>query len=211
MPSSRESSWPRDRTRVSCIAGRFFTSEPPGKPIFHLSENFFNVHFYIFTLYKKIPFLLEFQNEHSWWHICWYFLRVNNAPLFGKSFSLSDPKTPNSPLPVLWCSIASKRYTWIVSKYFYRLNLINISETHDSVFHPLSHNTHQYLFTVGHTVDARKMTVDWPMVWVVSIYLLNPSTSCHSHSHRTGSCKHLPSSCICLWLSSNQFSTKQPN
>ena len=35
MPSSRESSQPRDRTRdiscVFCIAGRFFTAEPPGK------------------------------------------------------------------------------------------------------------------------------------------------------------------------------------
>ena len=31
MPSSKESSQPRDQTRVSCIAGRFFTFEPPGK------------------------------------------------------------------------------------------------------------------------------------------------------------------------------------
>ena len=31
-PSSRGSSQPRDQTRVSCIAGRFFTAEPPGKP-----------------------------------------------------------------------------------------------------------------------------------------------------------------------------------
>ena len=30
---SRGSSQPRDRTRVSCIAGRFFTTEPQGKPI----------------------------------------------------------------------------------------------------------------------------------------------------------------------------------
>ena len=29
---SRGSSQPRDRTRISCIAGRFFTPEPPGKP-----------------------------------------------------------------------------------------------------------------------------------------------------------------------------------
>ena len=28
---SRGSSWPRDRTWVCCIAGRFFTTEPPGK------------------------------------------------------------------------------------------------------------------------------------------------------------------------------------
>ena len=30
---SRGSSWPRDRAQVSCIVGRFFTSEPPGKSI----------------------------------------------------------------------------------------------------------------------------------------------------------------------------------
>ena len=29
---SRGSSWPRDQTQVSCIACRFFTIEPPGKP-----------------------------------------------------------------------------------------------------------------------------------------------------------------------------------
>jgi len=32
VPSSRESSQPRDRTQVSCIADRLFTTEPPGKP-----------------------------------------------------------------------------------------------------------------------------------------------------------------------------------
>ena len=31
MPSSRGSSWPRDRTWVSCIAGGFFTTVSPGK------------------------------------------------------------------------------------------------------------------------------------------------------------------------------------
>ena len=38
-PSSRGSFWPKDRTRVSwgsCIAGRFFTAEPPGKPLYTL-------------------------------------------------------------------------------------------------------------------------------------------------------------------------------
>ena len=33
MPSSRRSSPPRDRTYISCIAGRFFITEPPGKPL----------------------------------------------------------------------------------------------------------------------------------------------------------------------------------
>ena len=32
MPSSRGSSQPRDRTGVSCFAGRFLPSEPPAKP-----------------------------------------------------------------------------------------------------------------------------------------------------------------------------------
>ena len=32
IPSSRGSSWPRNRTPVSCIAGRFFTAEAPEKP-----------------------------------------------------------------------------------------------------------------------------------------------------------------------------------
>ena len=41
MSSSRGSSQPRDQTRascISCIAGGFFTTEPPGKPqfLFHL-------------------------------------------------------------------------------------------------------------------------------------------------------------------------------
>ena len=29
---SRGSSWPRDWTRIPCIAGKFFSIEPPGKP-----------------------------------------------------------------------------------------------------------------------------------------------------------------------------------
>ena len=32
MPSSRGSFRPRNLTRISCIAGRFFTAEPPGMP-----------------------------------------------------------------------------------------------------------------------------------------------------------------------------------
>ena len=33
LPSSRGSSWNRDRTQAPCIAGRFFTAQPPGKPL----------------------------------------------------------------------------------------------------------------------------------------------------------------------------------
>ena len=41
MPSSRGSSQPRDRTLVSCVscmAGGFFTVEPPGKPFMKLAS-----------------------------------------------------------------------------------------------------------------------------------------------------------------------------
>ena len=37
---SRESSWRRDRTWVSCATGRFFTTEPPGKLLGNLSLSF---------------------------------------------------------------------------------------------------------------------------------------------------------------------------
>ena len=39
MPSSRGSSQPRDWNRVSCIAGRFFTTELPGKPLSSLLKH----------------------------------------------------------------------------------------------------------------------------------------------------------------------------
>ena len=38
MPSSRGSSRPRDQTQVSCIAVRFFTVEPLGKPCLLLED-----------------------------------------------------------------------------------------------------------------------------------------------------------------------------
>ena len=37
VPFSRGSSGPRDQTRVSCTAGGFFTTEPPGKPLTTIS------------------------------------------------------------------------------------------------------------------------------------------------------------------------------
>ena len=36
---SKGSSQPRDQTRDSYIAGRFFTTEPPGKPIVFVTSN----------------------------------------------------------------------------------------------------------------------------------------------------------------------------
>ena len=39
MASSRGSSQPRGQTQVSCIAGGFFTTEPPGELLIKLSFN----------------------------------------------------------------------------------------------------------------------------------------------------------------------------
>ena len=49
MPSSRGSSQLRDRTWVSCIAGRFFTTEPPGKPLKEGSDQFSHSHVWLFA------------------------------------------------------------------------------------------------------------------------------------------------------------------
>ena len=61
MPSSRGSSRPRDQNCLSCIAGRFFTTEPPGKSIQGMGE----------TKYKMIlehPVLLESKEVlKEWW------------------------------------------------------------------------------------------------------------------------------------------------
>ena len=39
VPSSRGSSWPRNRTYISCTEGRFFTAELPGKPLLLLEAS----------------------------------------------------------------------------------------------------------------------------------------------------------------------------
>ena len=41
MPSSRGSSGPRDGTLISCIAGAFFTTEPPGRLKIRLADDRF--------------------------------------------------------------------------------------------------------------------------------------------------------------------------
>ena len=55
---SRASSQPRDRTWVSCIAGRFFTTEPPGKPSFlvgHHSLGKLDLRLWNVCLTLKVP------------------------------------------------------------------------------------------------------------------------------------------------------------
>ena len=52
---SRVSSWPRDWTHVSFLAGKFFNTEPPGKPQVHL----------IFCLKKWCIFLVKGDSGES--------------------------------------------------------------------------------------------------------------------------------------------------
>ena len=62
MLSSKGSSQPRDRTHISsslCIAGRFFTTEPWGKPIIIWSS------YYNLTLEKTLESLLDYKEIKS--------------------------------------------------------------------------------------------------------------------------------------------------
>ena len=77
IPFSRGSSWPRDWTLVSCIAGRFLPSEPSGKPTFYLkcksdvillSFSFYHPHsrtqatyYYICAVAPPLPFQAHFS------------------------------------------------------------------------------------------------------------------------------------------------------
>ena len=56
---SRGSSWPRDRTHISCIADRFFTAEPPGKPLSYSTSGqilFTLLQQYLLHLHPLFPF-----------------------------------------------------------------------------------------------------------------------------------------------------------
>ena len=55
IPFSRGSSRPRDQTQVSCIAGRFFTTEPPGKPQINKSSHK-QSHFWNLEKMKQVSF-----------------------------------------------------------------------------------------------------------------------------------------------------------
>ena len=53
---SRRFSWPRDKTHISCLAGGFFTTEPPGKPQFNVSStNLLIVHLWAVLQHAPFP------------------------------------------------------------------------------------------------------------------------------------------------------------
>ena len=94
MPSSRGSSWPRDRTGgscASCIAGAFCTTEPPGKP------------WWAVALFRIARWLLPFQALCS--HITeagffFFFFSLNFFLIIWNSLSLKN--FHSASLPSTW-------------------------------------------------------------------------------------------------------------
>ena len=92
MPSSRGSSWPRDRTGgscASCIAGEFCTTEPPGKP------------WWAVALFRIARWLLPFQALCS--HITeavFFFFSLNFFLIIWNSLSLKN--FHSASLPSTW-------------------------------------------------------------------------------------------------------------
>ena len=86
MPSSRGSSQPRIQTQVSCIAGGFFTTEPPRKPLQSLQIYLF----WTFHILCGLLWLAAFTEHHgfeihpqSLVSLLHHFLWLNNIPLHG--------------------------------------------------------------------------------------------------------------------------------
>ena len=63
---SRWSSWLRDWTQVSCLAGRFFTTEPPGKPdnsLVYINATNFCIFILYAVLYRICLLILKVFGE----------------------------------------------------------------------------------------------------------------------------------------------------
>ena len=65
IPFSRGSSQPRDQTRVTCLAGRFFTTVPPGKPhsLYVCAGSLFATPW---TMALQAPLCMEFSRQEYW-------------------------------------------------------------------------------------------------------------------------------------------------
>ena len=66
---SRGSSWPRDWIHVSCTAGRFFPTEPPGKPHVYVRLGFFIWLRRVLVAAHRV-FDLRDQAQASSWALC---------------------------------------------------------------------------------------------------------------------------------------------
>ena len=77
-PHSKGFFWPRDWTYISCIAGRFFTTAPPGKPslvqllhsLCHTFNSYLLSFYYVPTLmldrFRPIDWLISKSLGYSW-------------------------------------------------------------------------------------------------------------------------------------------------
>ena len=106
MPSSRGSSWPRDRTRAFCLAGGFFTGEPPGKRIVQPEKEIMN------------PFQMDFFSCFTYRPL-WSRLTTTKST-FLAYLSLLWPKNRNTSFEVRGISYAS---LWFIG--FYRYGIRN--------------------------------------------------------------------------------------
>ena len=75
---SRGSSWPRDRTHISCITGRFFITEPPGKPI----DRVYDTEFLPFTQKSWLLEVWSKQNLHLYQVNIQLWIEVNILPYY---------------------------------------------------------------------------------------------------------------------------------
>ena len=69
MPSSRGSSGPRDGTLISCIAGGFFTTEPPGRPEIRLADDRFQK---VFSSLLSATLFFDHWAEQEYKELCPY-------------------------------------------------------------------------------------------------------------------------------------------
>ena len=69
MPSSRGSSGPRDGTHISCIAGGFFTTEPPGRPEIRLADDRFQK---VFSSLLSATLFFDHWAEQEYKELCPY-------------------------------------------------------------------------------------------------------------------------------------------
>ena len=83
MPSSRRSSQSRNQTRISCfscIAGRFFTPEPPGKSQFLPTS--IQIYFFFYHIKKKKLSHFLFYHLISVFHLIEEICYSSNKPVY---------------------------------------------------------------------------------------------------------------------------------
>ena len=87
ISSPRGSAWPRDQTRVSWIAGRFFTTEPPGKPVLvsNVQQKESVIHTHTYAYIYPLPWGSCFPVfDLCWWKRRWSQLASAFHPWWGE-------------------------------------------------------------------------------------------------------------------------------